>query len=403
MMDELLIDIFPYSLETIIAWMITIVFCFVIGTKYRWNIANETGNKSEYTTWGMLGTFLGICVGLIKFDPEKISETLPILLGGLQFAFITSIVGLFCSIWHEEKSKNWELNTEDDPTNNLLKKISENVKALGKDGDDTLLGQFKMLRVDFNDFAKNVAKTSSQSATKAIVEALTEVIKDFNIKITEQFGDNFKHLNESVGKLLEWQREYKDYMDGFKENLALVSNAIETNSQAVSTLPEHIEKISVIVQKTDDELKKLMTTTNSLQGFSEKLEDAVPQFISAVENLTEEAREQTIQLSQETAESIKKLSKEVVDANTELSHKTITQMEDISKSTSNSLKELNIQTQQTVPAMKKTLEDVIGNTDEQLEVLGRHIVSIVQKLVEDFDNLSNTLKRFQPIDDERNI
>ena len=53
---------------------------------------------------------------------------------------------------------------------------------------------------------------------KAIIEALREVIKDFNTKITEQFGDNFKELNSAVSKLLSWQIQYKDELEIIKEN-----------------------------------------------------------------------------------------------------------------------------------------------------------------------------------------
>ena len=42
----------------------------------------------------------------------------------------------------------------------------------------------------FKDFAEKVAENNS----KALVEALEEVIRDFNTKISEQFGDNFKQL-----------------------------------------------------------------------------------------------------------------------------------------------------------------------------------------------------------------
>jgi len=46
-----------------------------------------------------------------------------------------------------------------------------------------------------------------------LVEALRDVIHDFNNKITEQFGDNFKELNEAVGRLLIWQEDYKGFVE----------------------------------------------------------------------------------------------------------------------------------------------------------------------------------------------
>lgn len=53
----------------------------------------------------------------------------------------------------------------------------------------------------------------AENNSKAFIQALEEVIKDFNNKITEQFGDNFKQLNLAVGALLTWQENYKNYIE----------------------------------------------------------------------------------------------------------------------------------------------------------------------------------------------
>ena len=50
----------------------------------------------------------------------------------------------------------------------------------------------------------------AESNSKALIIALQEVIRDFNTKITDQFGDNFKQLNQAVGAMLEWQKQYRE-------------------------------------------------------------------------------------------------------------------------------------------------------------------------------------------------
>ncbi len=47
---------------------------------------------------GILGTFIGIIIGLLNFNTESIDTSIPVLLGGLKTAFITSIVGMFFAI-----------------------------------------------------------------------------------------------------------------------------------------------------------------------------------------------------------------------------------------------------------------------------------------------------------------
>lgn len=47
---------------------------------------------------GILGTFIGIFLGLWNFDTNNIIESVPNLLEGLKLAFVTSILGMGVSI-----------------------------------------------------------------------------------------------------------------------------------------------------------------------------------------------------------------------------------------------------------------------------------------------------------------
>ena len=50
------------------------------------------------TTIGILGTFLGIFVGLLEFDVYEIDQSVPKLLTGLKIAFLTSILGITAAL-----------------------------------------------------------------------------------------------------------------------------------------------------------------------------------------------------------------------------------------------------------------------------------------------------------------
>lgn len=49
-------------------------------------------------TIGILGTFVGLYLGLLEFDVSNINESIPELLEGLKTAFVTFIAGLISSI-----------------------------------------------------------------------------------------------------------------------------------------------------------------------------------------------------------------------------------------------------------------------------------------------------------------
>ena len=50
------------------------------------------------TSLGIIGTFLGIVIGLIGFDVNQIDASIPMLLEGLKTAFLTSVVGMICAV-----------------------------------------------------------------------------------------------------------------------------------------------------------------------------------------------------------------------------------------------------------------------------------------------------------------
>lgn len=53
---------------------------------------------SIISTLGVLGTFLGITIGLLYFDTRNLDDSIPLLLSGLKTAFITSLAGMIGSL-----------------------------------------------------------------------------------------------------------------------------------------------------------------------------------------------------------------------------------------------------------------------------------------------------------------
>ncbi len=69
------------------------------------------------TSGGVLGTFLGILLGLLEFDVGNIDGSIPELLAGMKFAFSTSIVGLFMAIiWRIYFTMKSSQNEKEKPT-----------------------------------------------------------------------------------------------------------------------------------------------------------------------------------------------------------------------------------------------------------------------------------------------
>ena len=249
---------------------------------------------STLTSLGILGTFLGITIALFNFDTLDITNSIPKLLGGLKIAFISSILGLSLAIlFRYKKSKSDENgeNAKDEYTagdffkqvSDLTKEIANGNKdikeALVGDGDASLSTQIGKLRNDFRDFAEKVAEDGSQK----LIEALEQVIKDFNQKISEQFGENFKQLNEAVGALLVWQKEHKAQVEKLTELFEETQKGIEVANQSIqsieastSKIPNQMKEVETVFEKTDLRMEELHGALGTLANLREKAEESLP-------------------------------------------------------------------------------------------------------------------------------
>lgn len=226
------------------------------------------------TAIGVLGTFLGILYGLFDFDVSNIDRSVPSLLEGMKVAFTTSVLGMGAAVLFRiiEALGRALFGSRvlqdggDDPMAQLeaiRKGIAQQTAWLAGNNEGSVLGTLKHARLEnseafrslnlvvrngfegqtvaFRDFAEHMKENTS----KALIEALEGVIRDFNTKLTEQFGENFKQLNAAVGQLVAWQDKYRGHVEKLEARHQAAVMAIEKIrdslvqiSGSMATLPE---------------------------------------------------------------------------------------------------------------------------------------------------------------------
>ena len=173
---------------------VTIITLILILFSLSFSKTSLRNYKNEIVSLGVLGTFIGIAIGLYHFDVTNIKDSMPHLLNGLKTAFITSGVGIFFSI---------------------------------------ILSIYK----------------PAQSKKSETIDALEMVVKDFNKNLTTQFGDNFKQLNESVKAMVTWQNNYKTQIVKSEESM----NNILSQLQKIEILKSEEQKnIEVLIANLKD-------------------------------------------------------------------------------------------------------------------------------------------------------
>ena len=284
--------------------VIIILSVFIIGvvginSKNKTLSSISSNAPTVLTSFGIFFTFLGILIALSNFDVKDVNGSVPRLLDGLRLAFLSSVVGLGSGLCFRfiAPSVQKENSFEDATAGDLLQELKEITKttmlvreALVGEGDSSLSTQFSKLRNDFRDFAEKMSEDSS----KALIEALESVIKDFNEKISEQFGENFKQLNEAVGGLLDWQQEYKvqvkQLTEAFIESqkgIAAVQESVEKIESTTQKIPEHMESVEAVFDATDDRMKQLYEGLSSLDDMRKNAEGAIPFIQDQLNELTE--------------------------------------------------------------------------------------------------------------------
>ena len=83
---------------------------------------------------------------------------------------------------------------------------------------------------------KTFAETQAENNANSLIEALEEVMREFNVKISEQFGDNFKRLNEAVGKMLEWQENYYKQIEYMVDTIDQTNLAVKASSKIINEI-----------------------------------------------------------------------------------------------------------------------------------------------------------------------
>lgn len=267
---------------------------------------------STFVTIGLLGTCLGIVLGLFNFDTDaaRIKDSVKELLSGLRLAFIVTILGLFFSLIYKRRvndilNKYGDIQPPESPefmemrqTNILLRDLNRGIGNLNRSFSEELITKIqesnKKLADNLSKFGENLATSNHD----ALLEALKEVIEDLNSGFRDTLGllvkQNFSELTNSIDSLNNWQKENKAYIEDFArryEKIVQYTEDMNTNLEKIvitntnllsqnGKLHNIIESLnSVMVQDT-----KFREITLNLNNASSNIKESLNQFSSDLQN-----------------------------------------------------------------------------------------------------------------------
>ena len=332
-------------------------------------------------TLGVLGTFVGLLVGLMGFDVHDISRSIPVLLEGLKTAFITSVVGMICGLllrvvdwWPSRKENTQEVRAE--TTLEYLqaldmKSVVESTKAAlasiqrgicGEDTDSSLLNQMKLMRQTLTDEMKELNASFKQFTerqandnTKAIMEALERVLSEFKVAIEENLSQSFREFSEACKHLYEWQSEHKGEIEQVHSALNESIQVMKGNESLLARLTESQQSLVGTTGKLDAQLDELRAHTEALESLRKEWPVVLLEMQKDVRGMIKEVHASAEETAIKSSETLEKTSRILSDA----VNYVVSRLKETTDSTSEILKNAS-------QTMLGTIESIVSGTTERV-------------------------------------
>ena len=386
---------FNLPVSDIIIYLIMFGIVFFKVIKY-----NKLDNKEKRNFYinllpilGVIGTFLGICLGLANFDSTEIESSVPQLLQGLKTAFWTSFIGtswaVFLNIRYSSKDK--EENDEEEEVSLLKLQIEElqklntnfyNLVEENKKEKDSLYQINKEILDGIkanNIMQEQLSQIEDLKAIKQELillnqkqdtrdEILNKVLDSLNS--SKLILEEINSLKEILNTIVEKQNNKDECLNKILDNI----NSSKTILEDINSFKEILKSILEKQNNKDEPIKLILEKFEKLQENSnlqvEKLgkieEDAfcLNEISNSLEDLKEKADAQISQL-----ENLEKL-----DVLEEIKNNIDSQLEDISVINTNIFGKLD--------NLEKYDSNIFINSSKSLD-----FISSIHTKVEEYKNI----------------
>jgi uncharacterized membrane-anchored protein YhcB (DUF1043 family) len=388
--------------------LIALIVCLTVYFQFfRYSSRTAEAAPTILTSIGIFGTFLGVALGLNNFDTLNIQESVPQLLSGLKTAFWSSIAGLLgaltikfravMDVTHTEE--NHQRTASIDDLHVALTSIHE---ALSDKDEQTLYNEIGLLRIDQKRQSEDLLIAMDHYQTKmveantqALIDALGTVMRDFNAKIDEQYGDNFKRLNESVGKMLEWQKDYKEQLSSLTDNQQRIGQSMVNATDAFENMVGHAESFNGISESLGDMLKGLDTQRDVLDkhltGLARLVNEAgegLPQLEDRMIFLTSGLADNL----QNYSERMESMLEKTTGSMNKATHALTTELQG---AYSQAFSELDDKIVKTVAQTDKQIAKLDAALEQELnkslKTMGEQLAALSEKFVQDYSPLTERL------------
>lgn len=288
---------------------------------------------------GMLGTFLGLSLGLSKLDlstADSIQKGVGNLLGGVKTAFYTSLFGLSFSIIFSLFNNAYF--SEIEKIISVIKcEVSKKMKRFAKQNSiDDIIKSLDSIRSSNDDMAKNLSnqisamsntinenmvqtlismKNSNQYMTENLssqISVMSTALNESICNFSKSIGGNFQeelsqsldkifnkdfiyNLNISMEKVSETFLENSEKMSKFKDEIVSVTDSLLEIKNSYSPIINNVyslkEEVGNMMNTATESLKNLTTSLDEVSQKHTKAKIEMEELFISIKDVQEENKE----------------------------------------------------------------------------------------------------------------
>lgn len=361
------------------------------------------------TSIGIFGTFLGVALGLWSFDTTDIHGSVPKLMDGLKTAFWSSIAGLLGALTIKLRStfsqsgRRTATQTRAASIDDLDASLKLLADQFNNQREDSMQSLLKRQHEDNQNGVRQIVyvlehyeERMADANAKALVEAIEAVMQDFNARINEQYGDNFKRLNESVGKMLDWQNNYRAQLQQLIDEQERTASSMKEASNAFEYMVKHANAFNGISESLQDLLSGMEAQRANLEdqlgGLATVVNNAaegLPQLEERIGALTTGIAEQVHEQQRWTVEHITNAQEGIQKQMSEVMEKSGAQLVQQQQLTHQQLTRIAEKVERQVSVLDDSMEEELNKA---LQSFGMQLTALSEKFVSDYSPLTQKLQ-----------
>ena len=225
---------------------------------------------------GLLGTFLGLTLGIKDFDSsstQNIQKSIQLLLSGMGTAFITSLVGMLLSMIYSFCDKYWR------------NRLSKHLHVLTKKLDSLYYIDDRTLD-DLNEQA--LAKSIASTMKEVVEHEMRSVVNALNEKLTynSESGEVTTVAN-AIREILKENQEQSKALKSFSTDLAIeLNNGFDEvlsrqMQQKILPLMENVDATTKAIVEHIDQMASLVSSpaTDMIQTVVDELKNSMSEMM----------------------------------------------------------------------------------------------------------------------------